>query len=53
MKTRLYSVLTIYYTPRNEVARGIMFLTRPSVRQSICLSVRPSVSPVLVTASPL
>ena len=33
------------YTQRNEVARGIMFLTRPS----ICLSV----SPVLVTASPL
>jgi hypothetical protein len=29
------------YTPRNEVARGMMFLTRPSV------------SPVLVTASPL
>jgi hypothetical protein len=49
------------YTPRNEVARGIMFLTRPSVcpsvrlsvRPSGRLSVRPSVSPVLVTASPL
>ena len=47
----------IFYTPRNEVARGIMFLTRPSVRPSVRLSVRlsvrPSVSPVLVTASPL
>jgi hypothetical protein len=43
------ALVQFFYSPRNEVARGIMFLTRPSV----CLSGRLSVSPVLVTASPL
>ena len=42
------SILLHHYSLRNEVAEGIMFLTRPSVSQSV------AASPVfLVRATPL
>ena len=48
----LMSILLHHYSPRNEVAEGIMFLTRPSVSPSVSQSV--AVSPVLfVSATPL